>query len=163
MSMKVLDHKGFLFDTQLQQTLVRAIRTTSRACGSIKNSVLFDSKYVRRDQNFWNYNLFLNPFNPRSLLQRILNEFITSTTLVPMSGNALKRMQGLQFETPSSIPLDRLGFSNNVDVGPAFRHSLGPAARYRPCCERQDIDEWITVRDGLPVSAKEQRFLTIRF
>jgi len=85
----------------------------------------------RRDQNFWNYNHFSNPFNPTVISPT--NPATNPSFAVTSSPHALtriKRMPGLQFDTPSSITLRfRVGYSHNVDVG-CIQHIQCPAARY---------------------------------
>src|SRR2546430_13499345 len=86
----------------------------------------------RRDQNFWNYNLFLNPFNPTVISPT--NPATNPSFAVTSSPHALTRFKPMQDYNLTLLPQSRLRFrlgsSHNVDVGPAFSTFNGPAARY---------------------------------
>jgi hypothetical protein len=69
----------------------------------------------RRDKDIWNYNLFANPLNPAS--------FNPTTPIVnsPHSLDLSRRMQDYDLTLfPQSRIRFRLGYSYNVDSGPAF-------------------------------------------
>src|SRR5207245_9545101 len=86
----------------------------------------------RRDQNFWNYSLFLNPFNPTvmSPTNPATNPSFAVTSS-PHSLTRIKRMQDFNLTLlPESRLRLRLGYSHPVDVRPASSTFNGPAARY---------------------------------
>jgi len=133
LSMRSIDHHGTLFD---------GLYFTNFGYGGDPNNVSrlridknkwYDLQVMfRRDQNFWNYNVFLNPFNPT--VTAPTNPATNPSFAVSSATHQLMRLKRLQDYNLTFLPESRLrlrlGYSHNVDVGPAFSTFNGPAARY---------------------------------
>ena len=133
LSMRSLDHKGFLFDNLNFSNFGYGGDPNNVSRLRIDKNKLFDLQVTfRRDQNFWNYNLFLNPFNPTVIAPT--NPATNPTFADTSSPHALQRIKRMQDYNLTLLPQSRLrfrlGFSHNVDVGPASSTFNGPAARY---------------------------------
>jgi len=67
LSSRSLNHHGILFDALLQQLRYGGDPNNVSRPADDKNDWYDLQVMFRRDQNFWNYNLFLNPFNQRHI------------------------------------------------------------------------------------------------
>jgi len=133
LSMRSLDHHGSLFDGLHFSNFGYGGEPDNVSRMRIDKNKWYDLQVMfRRDQNFWNYNLFLNPFNPTVMPPT--NPATNPTFAVNSATHQLTRQKRLQDYNLTLLPESRvrfrLGYSHNVDVGPAFSTFNGPAARY---------------------------------
>src|SRR2546429_263402 len=133
LSMRSLDHHGSLFDGLHFSNFGYGGEPDNVSRMRIDKNKWYDLQVMfRRDQNFWNYNLFLNPFNPTVMPPT--NPATNPTFAVNSATHQLTRQKRLQDYNLTLLPESRvrfrLGNSHNVDVGPAFSTFNGPAARY---------------------------------
>ena len=133
LSMRSLDHHGMLFDGLNFSNFGYGGDPNNVSRLRIDKNKWYDFQLVfRRDQNFWNYNLFLNPFNPTVIAPtNPATNPVFPVTSSPHSLYRIKRMQDYNLTLfPESRLRFRLGYSHNADVGPAYSTFNGPAARY---------------------------------
>jgi hypothetical protein len=116
LSMRSLDHKGFLFDD---------LNFSNFGYGGDPNDVTrlrigknkwYDFRLLfRRDKNFWDYNLFANPLNPA------ISTPAVGIATSPHAMDLVRRMQDYNLTLlPQSRVRLRLGFSHNRDDGPGL-------------------------------------------
>ena len=92
-----------------------------------KNKLYEFSLVFRRDKNFWDYNLLANPLNPVPIPPAgapasfaVTNPAFAST-MSPHTLDRVRRMEDYDLTLlPQSRVRFRLGYSRNVDEGPAF-------------------------------------------
>jgi hypothetical protein len=119
LGMRSLNHQGLVFDN---------LTFTNFGYGGDPNDVSrlrldknkwYDfSALFRRDKNFWNWNLFANPFNPVSTDPALPATPITSS---PHALDLVRRMQDYDLILfPQSRIRFRLGYSRDRDEGPGF-------------------------------------------
>ena len=133
LSSRSLNHHGTLFDGLYFSNFGYGGDPNNVSRLRIDKNEWYDLQVMfRRDQNFWNYNLFLNPFNPTVIAPT--NPATNPSFAVTSSPHALTRIKRMQDYNLTLLPQSRLrfrlGYSHNVDVGPAFSTFNGPAARY---------------------------------
>lgn len=121
LNMRSLDHNGFLFDN---------LSFTNFGYGGDPNDVtrlrIDKNKWYefsllfRRDKNFWDWRLLTNPLNPASSF--VPTPVVpTPITFSPHTLDLVRRMQDYNLTLfPQSRLRFRLGYSRNVDEGPAF-------------------------------------------
>ena len=132
-SMRSLDHKGMLIDNLNFSNFGYGGDPNNVSRLRIDKNKWYDLQVLfRRDQNFWNYNLFLNPFNPTVMAPtNPATNPVFPVTSSPHSLQRLKRMQDYNLTLlPESRLRFRLGFSHNADVGLAYSTINSPAARF---------------------------------
>ena len=116
LNMRSIKHQGLFFDN---------LSFTNFGYGGDPNDVSrlhidknkwYDFRAMfRRDKDFWNYNLLANPLNPA--VSPIPNAAITNS---PQALDLSRRMQDYDLTLfPQSRLRFRLGYSRNVDSGPA--------------------------------------------
>jgi hypothetical protein len=132
--MRSLDHHGTFFDRLYfrnsgyggDPNVVSVLRISKNKWYS------FDSMF-RHDENFWNYSVLANPFNPAPLPSNAPANFnpvvnapanVLGTQVIAMSPhdyNTRRNMQNynLIFLPDAKIRL-RLGYNHNTNVGPAY-------------------------------------------
>lgn len=143
LDMRSIDHKGLFFDNLHFSNFGYGGDPNDVSRLSIDKNKWFDfSAQFRRDKNFWDYNLFVNPLNPAAL-----NPVGSATTGCIVSGpsSANPGLPGYcsnpsvpQTNTPHALDLARkmqdydltllpqsrirfrLGFSHDSDQGPGF-------------------------------------------
>src|SRR6266513_2138825 len=129
LSMRSLDHHGSLFDGLHFSNFGYGGDPNNVSRMRIDRNKWYDLQVMfRRDQNFWNYNLFLNPFNPTVISPT--NPATNPSFAVTSSPHSLTRVKRMQDYNLTLLPESRLrfrlGYSHNVDVGPAFSTFNGP-------------------------------------
>ena len=132
-TMRSLNHKDLLMDNLTFSNFGYGGDPYNVSRLRIDKNKLYDLQVMfRRDQNFWNYNLFLNPFNPTVIAPT--NPATNPSFAVTSSPHTLTRIKRMQDYNLTLLPQSRLrfrlGYTRNVDVGPAFSTINGPAARY---------------------------------
>ena len=132
-TMRSLNHNGFLVDNLNFSNFGYGGDPNNVSRLRIQKNNLYDLQVMfRRDQNFSDYNLFLNPFNPTVIAPT--NPATNPSFPVTDATHALRRIKRMQDYNLTLFPQSRLrfrlGLSHNVDVGPAFSTFNGPAARY---------------------------------
>src|SRR5882762_437930 len=133
LSMRSLDHRGMLIDNLNFSNFGYGGDPNNVSRLRIDKNKWYDLQVLfRRDQNFWNYNLFLNPFNPTVIAPtNPATNPVFPVTSSPHSLQRLKRMQDYNLTLlPQSRLRFRLGFSHNADVGLAYSTINSPAARF---------------------------------
>lgn len=143
LDMRSIDHKGLFFDDLHFSNFGYGGDPNDVSRLSIDKNKWFDfSAMFRRDQNFWDYNLFANPLNPASLNPPgsatagcIVSGPTTanpglpgfcSSPAVPQTNSAhaldlVRKMQDYDLILlPQSRIRFRLGFSHDSDQGPGF-------------------------------------------
>jgi len=133
LSSRSLNHHGTLFDGLYFSNFGYGGDPNNVSRLRIDKNEWYDLQVMfRRDQNFWNYNHFSNPFNPTVISPT--NPATNPSFAVTSSPHALTRIKRMQDYNLTLLPQSRLrfrvGYSHNVDVGPAFSTFNGPAARY---------------------------------
>ncbi len=133
LSMRSLDHHGDLFDGLHFSNFGYGGDPNIVSRLRIDKNKWYDLQAMfRRDQNFWNYNVFLNPFNPTVMAPT--NPATNPTFAVTSATHQLTRVKRLQDYNLTLLPESRvrfrLGYSHNVDEGPGLSTFNGPAARY---------------------------------
>ena len=114
--MRSINHQGILFDSLTFSNFGYGGDPNEVSRLRIGKNKWYDIRALyRRDKNYWNYNLLANPLNPASF---------TPATPILNSPHALdlsRRMQDYDLTLfPQSRIRLRLGYSHNVDSGPAF-------------------------------------------
>jgi hypothetical protein len=119
--MRSLNHQGVFFDSLTFSNFGYGGDPNDVSRLRIQKNKWYDFRAMyRRDKDYWNYNLLANPLNPASFnpATPILNS--------PHALNLSRRMQDYDLTLlPQSRIRLRLGYSYNVDSGPAFTTSEG--------------------------------------
>jgi hypothetical protein len=114
--MRSIDHRGILFDSLSFSNFGYGGDPNDVSRLRIEKNKWYDFRAMyRRDKNIWNYNLLANPLNPAS--------FVVPTPIVnsPHALDLSRRMQDYDLKLLPQSPLSfRLGYSYNVNSGPAF-------------------------------------------
>jgi hypothetical protein len=115
-SMQSIDHRGIFFDSLTFSNFGYGGDPNDVSRLRIEKNKWYDFRALyRRDKNIWNYNLLANPLNPSS--------FNPATPIVnsPHALDLSRRMQDYDLTLlPQSRIRFRLGYSYNVNSGPAF-------------------------------------------
>jgi hypothetical protein len=116
LSMRSLDHKGFLFDDLNFSNFGYGGDPNDVTRVRIGKNKWYDFRLLfRRDTNFWDYNLFANPLNPA------ISTPAVGIATSPHSLDLVRRMQDYNLTLlPQSRVRLRLGFSHNRDDGPGL-------------------------------------------
>ena len=120
LDMRSLNHDGLLFDNLSFSNFGYGGDPNDVSRLHIDKGKWYDFRVMfRRDKNFWDWNLFVNPLNPISA-----NPAASPTTPVansPHSEDLVRRMQDYSLVLfPQSKFRFRLGYSRNRDEGPGF-------------------------------------------
>jgi hypothetical protein len=115
-SMQSVDHRGILFDNLTFSNFGYGGDPNDVSRLRIEKNKWYDFRALyRRDKDFWNYSLLANPLNPASFNPA------TPITSSPHALDLSRRMQDYNLTLlPQSRIRFRLGYSYNVDTGPAF-------------------------------------------
>jgi len=118
LDMRSLDHNGLLFDNLNFSNFGYGGDPNDVSRLRIQKNKAYDFRMVfRRDKNFWDWNLFLNPLNPIST-----NPAVSPTTPVansPQSLDLVRRMQDYDLTLLPQSPIRfRLGYSRVRNEGP---------------------------------------------
>lgn len=114
LSMRSLNHEGFLFDNLFLSSFGWGgdAENATRMRVS-KNKIYNFNLTFRRDQNFWDYNLLANPLNPPNAFIQLGNS--------PHAMATRRRMYDYNLVLlPQSVVRLRLGYSRNNSEGPAL-------------------------------------------
>ncbi len=114
--MRSIDHRGILFDNLSFSNFGYGGDPNDVSRLRINKNKWYDFRALyRRDKNIWNYNLLANPLNPASFNPA------TPINTSPHSLKLSRRMQDYDLTVlPQSRVSFRLGYSRNVNSGPAF-------------------------------------------
>ena len=116
LDMRSIDHQGILFDNLTFSNFGYGGDPNDVSRLRIEKNKWYDFRALyRRDKNIWNYNLLANPLNPAV--------FNPATPIVssPHALDLSRRMQDYDLTLfPQSRVRFRLGYSYNVNSGPAF-------------------------------------------
>lgn len=121
--MRSLDHNGLLFDTLNFSNFGYGGDPDNVTRLRIQKNKWYDFRYLfRRDKNFWDWSLLTNPLNsPISAIAANPNPNSVLVTSSPHSLDLVRRMQDFDLTLlPQSKVRVRLGYSHNVDEGPAL-------------------------------------------
>ena len=114
--MRSINHQGILFDNLSFSNFGYGGDPNDVSRLRIEKNKWYDFRALyRRDKNIWNYNLLANPLNPAS--------FNPATPIInsPHALDLSRRMQDYDLTLfPESQLRFRLGYSRNVNSGPAF-------------------------------------------
>jgi hypothetical protein len=114
--MRSLNHQGILFDNLYFTNFGYGGDPNDVSRLRIEKNKWYDFRALyRRDKNIWNYNLLANPLNPAA--------FNPATPIInsPHELALSRRMQDYDLTVlPQSRIRFRVGYSYNVDSGPAF-------------------------------------------
>src|ERR1700746_448898 len=106
LSMRSLDHHGSLFDGLHFSNFGYGGEPDNVSRMRIDKNKWYDLQVMfRRDQNFWNYNLFLNPFNPTVMPPT--NPATNPTFAVNSATHQLTRQKRLQDYNLTLLPESR--------------------------------------------------------
>jgi hypothetical protein len=115
-AMRSINHQGILFDSLTFSNFGYGGDPNDVSRLRIQKNKWYDFRALyRRDKNYWSYNLLANPLNPTS--------FNPATPIVnsPHALDLSRRMQDYDLTLlPESRIRFRLGYSYNVNSGPAF-------------------------------------------
>jgi hypothetical protein len=115
-NMQSIDHRGFLFDDLSFSNFGYGGDPNDVSRLRMSKNKWYDFRALyRRDKNIWNYNLLANPLNPAS--------FNPATPIInsPHALDLSRRMQDYDLTLfPERRLRFRLGYSRNVNSGPAF-------------------------------------------
>ncbi len=116
LDMRSLDHNGLLFDTLTFSNFGYGGDPNDVTRLRIDKNKWYNFRGLfRRDKNNWNWRLLANPLNPASSVVP------TPITASPHALDLVRRMQDYNLTLlPQSKLRFRLGYSRNVDEGPAF-------------------------------------------
>ena len=116
LDMRSINHQGLFFDNLSFSNFGYGGDPNDVSRLHVDKNKWYDFRgMVRRDKNFWNYNLLANPLNPVS---SIPGAAITSS---PHALDLSHRMQDYDLTLfPQSRFRFRLGYSRNVNTGPAY-------------------------------------------
>jgi hypothetical protein len=114
--MRSIDHRGIFFDSLTFSNFGYGGDPNDVSRLRIEKNKWYDFRALyRREKDFWNYSLLANPLNPSSFNPA------TPITSSPHALNLSRRMQDYDLTLlPQSRLRFRLGYSYNVDSGPAF-------------------------------------------
>jgi len=114
--MRSINHQGIFFDSLAFSNFGYGGDPNDVSRLRIEKNKWYDFRALyRRDKNTWNYNLLANPLNPSSF--NPANPIVNS----PHALNLSRRMQDYDLTLlPQSRIRFRLGYSYNVNSGPAF-------------------------------------------
>jgi len=114
--MRSIDHRGIFFDSLAFSNFGYGGDPNDVSRLRIEKNKWYDFRALyRRDKDFWNYSLLANPLNPSSFTPA------TPITSSPHGLELSRRMQDYDLTLlPQSRLRFRLGYSYNVDTGPAF-------------------------------------------
>ena len=114
-SMRSIGHNGLFFDNLTFSNFGYGGDPNDLSRLRIQKNKIYDFRVLfRRDKNIWNYNLLANPLNPSSSNPAI--PVVNS----PHSLDLSRKMQDYDLTLlPESRIRFRLGYSNNVNNGPA--------------------------------------------
>ena len=114
--MRSIDHRGIFFDSLTFSNFGYGGDPDDVSRLRIEKNKWYDFRAMyRRDKNEWNYNLLANPLNPASF--NPANPIASSPHALDLS----RRMQDYDMTLlPQSRIRFRLGYSYNVNSGPAF-------------------------------------------
>lgn len=120
-NMRSLDHNGLLFDTLNFSNFGYGGDPIDVSRLRIQKNKWYDFRGLfRRDKNNWNWRLLANPLNPGS---SFVPTPVVPTPILssPHALDLVRRMQDYNLTLlPQSKLRFRLGYSRNVDEGPAF-------------------------------------------
>jgi hypothetical protein len=110
-----IDHRGILFDSLSFSNFGYGGDPNDVSRLRVEKNKWYDFRALyRRDKDIWNYNLLANPLNPTSAIPGVA--IVNS----PHELNLARRMQDYDLTIlPESRIRFRLGYSRNVDNGPA--------------------------------------------
>jgi hypothetical protein len=113
--MRSIDHRGILFDNLTFSNFGYGGDPNDVSRLRIEKNKWYDFRALyRRDKDIWNYNLLANPLNPTSTIPGV------AIANSPHDLNLSRRMQDYDLTLfPQSRIRIRLGYSRNVDEGPA--------------------------------------------
>jgi len=116
LSLRSPEHTGVLFDDLYVNTFGFGGDPNDVARIDASKSGIYDFRGLfRRDWNFFNYDLFVNPLNPPTS-----NPFIP-ITFSPHQYNSVRRMTDLDLTIkPDAAVSVRLGYSRNTSEGPSL-------------------------------------------
>ncbi len=116
LNMRSINHQGLFFDNLSFSNFGYGGDPNDVSRLHIDKNKWYDFRAMfRRDKDFWNYNLLANPLNPA--VSPIPNAAITNS---PQALDLSRRMQDYDLTLfPQSRLRFRLGYSRNVDDGPA--------------------------------------------
>src|SRR6202166_2132607 len=114
--MRSIDHRGILFDNLSFSNFGYGGDPNDVSRLRIDKNKWYDFRAMyRRNKNIWNYNLLANPLNPAAFVVP------TPITNSPHALDLSRRMQDYDLTLlPQSRLRFRVGYSYNVDSGPAF-------------------------------------------
>jgi len=118
MEMRSLNHDGFLFDNLSFVNFGYGGDPYDVSRLRIEKNKWYDFRGLfRRDKNIWDWRLLANPLNPVLAAPQITTPILSS----PHALDLVRRMQDYGVTIlPQSRLRFRLGYSRNVDEGPAF-------------------------------------------
>jgi hypothetical protein len=122
LEMRSLNHQGWLFDN---------FYVSSFGYGGDPNDVtrlrMYKNKWYnfsgafRRDRNFWNYNLLVNPLNPNTPIANAPPGFSPIVVFSPHRFETTRRLSDFNLTMlPQARVRFRLGYSRNISEGPSF-------------------------------------------
>jgi hypothetical protein len=116
LSLRSPDHGGVLFDNLYVNTFGLGGDPNDLGRVEASKSGWYDFRGLfRRDWNFFNYNLFVNPLNPSTSTPSI------PITFSPHQYNSVRRMTDLDLTVkPDAVVSVRLGYSRNTSHGPSL-------------------------------------------
>jgi hypothetical protein len=119
LDMRSLDHDGLFFDNLSFSNFGYGGDPNDMSRLRIGKNKWFDFSYqFRRDKDFWNYDLLANPLNQAAATAPALPQPIANS---PHALDLVRRMQDFDLTLlPESRVRFRLGYSRNVNEGPAF-------------------------------------------
>ena len=123
LDMRSLDHNGLAFDTLNFSNFGYGGDPNNVTRLRIQKNKWYDFSYLfRRDKNFWDWSLLANPLNsPIAAAATNPNPNSVLITSSPHSLDLVRRMQDFDLTLlPQSKVRVRLGYSRNVDEGPAL-------------------------------------------
>jgi len=113
--MRSIDHRGILFDNLSFSNFGYGGDPNDVSRLRVEKNKWYDFRALyRRDKDIWNYSLLANPLNPTSTIPGV------AIANSPHELNLARRMQDYDLTLfPESRIRFRLGYSRNVDDGPA--------------------------------------------
>ncbi len=119
LNMRSLDHKGLFFDNLSFSNFGYGGDPNDVSRLRIEKNKWFDFRYLfRRDKDYWNYDLLANPLNQAAATAPATPQPIANS---PHALDLVRRMQDFDLTLlPESRVRFRLGYSRNVNEGPAF-------------------------------------------
>lgn len=119
LDMRSLDHNGLFFDDLSFANFGYGGDPNDMSRLRIGKNKWYDFRYqFRRDKDFWNWNLLANPLNQAAATAPATPQPIANS---PHALDLVRRMQDFDLTLlPESRVRFRLGYSRNVNEGPAF-------------------------------------------